>query len=297
MPRSAPPRFGTPATDRDTFGAAVVAAADALGPALMPWQRLVVDVGLEHEQGRLAYRDVVVTTPRQSGKSTLVLATLVARMLAAPDQRIAYAAQTRLAARTKLFDTWWPRLRRSPLGELFTMTRATGAETLRARNGSLLGLLSTEAAAGHGETLDLAVLDECWALDDAAEQAVRPALATRPNGQLWTLSTAGSLTSAYWRSRVEAAGRQPNLALPPAPRSSNGPPPTTSTSPTGTPGPRSCQPSATPSTPTPSRQTWPRCCRPMGPRLRQPLAQPSRRGLASHPPGHLGSRRLDREQA
>ncbi len=44
---------------------------------------------------------------------------------------------------------------------------------------------STEEAAGHGETLDLAVLDECWALDAAAEQSCRPAMATRDAAQLW----------------------------------------------------------------------------------------------------------------
>lgn len=170
----------------------------------MPWQRAVLDVALEHEDGRLAYRDVVVTVPRQSGKSTLILAVMVWRMLAAPGQRVAYMAQTRLAARGKLFDTWWPMLRGSPLAGLFSLTRATGAESLRAANGSILSILSADEAAGHGETLDLGVLDECWALDAAAEQAVRPALATRRNGQLWALSTAGTERSVFWRQKVDA---------------------------------------------------------------------------------------------
>ena len=44
----------------------------------MPWQQLVADVGtelVEDESGRLvpAWREVVVTVPRQSGKTTLVL--------------------------------------------------------------------------------------------------------------------------------------------------------------------------------------------------------------------------------
>lgn len=172
---------------------------------LMPWQRDVAAVALEHDgNGRLRFRDTVVTVPRQSGKTTLMLAAVVHRMLAAPGQRIAYGAQTRLAARGKLFDTLWPTLRRSPLGGLFRLTRATGAESLRCSNGSILTLLSTEESAGHGETFDLAVLDECWALTAAVEQAVRPALVTRPNGQLWMLSTAGTDRSAWWRSRVEA---------------------------------------------------------------------------------------------
>jgi hypothetical protein len=61
-------------------------------------------------------------------------------MLAALRQRVVYGAQTRLAARTKLLEIWYPRIRRSPLGDLFSLTRATGAETLRCANGSAMSL-------------------------------------------------------------------------------------------------------------------------------------------------------------
>jgi len=158
---------------------------------------------LEHLDGRLAYRDVAVGTPRQSGKSTLVLSLIIFRMLSAPGQRVVYSAQTRLAARTKLFDTWWPRVRRSAFRDMFSLSRATGAETLRCANGSTLSLLSTEESAGHGETVDLGVLDECWSLDSAAEQSIKPAMATRGNAQLWSLSTAGHERSLFWRSKVD----------------------------------------------------------------------------------------------
>jgi phage terminase large subunit-like protein len=146
----------------------------------------------------------VVSVPRQSGKTTLILALLVHRMLAAAGQRVTYTAQSRLAARGKLFDTWWPRLRRSPLGGMFELTRATGAESLRCRNSSILSLLSGEEASGHGETIDMAVLDEAWALTGAAEQAVRPAMVTRENAQLVVCSTAGTDRSTFWRSKVDA---------------------------------------------------------------------------------------------
>jgi phage terminase large subunit-like protein len=179
----------------------------------MGWQQHVAGVALEHEGGQLAYRDVAVATPRQSGKSTLTLALIVSRMLAAPGQTVVYASTTRLAARTKLFDKWWPRLRRSPLREMFTLTRATGAEALRAANGSTCYLLSADEGAGHGEVVDLAVLDECWRLDTSAEQAVRPAMATRRNGQLWTLSTAGTERSVFWRSKVDAGRTVAELGL------------------------------------------------------------------------------------
>lgn len=170
----------------------------------MPWQRHVADVALEHAGGRLCYRDVGVAVPRQSGKTTSVMALVVYRMLSTPRQRIAYGAQTRLAARGKLLDDFWPRLKRSPLGELFTVTRVNGSESLRATNGSILSLLSVEEAAGHGSTFDLAILDEAWSLDNRAEQSVRPAMVTKVNAQLWILSTAGTERSTYWRSKVDS---------------------------------------------------------------------------------------------
>lgn len=212
-PRLPTPRFAVPATDRPSFGATVRTTAELLGHPLMPWQALVATTGLEHEDGRLAYRDVTVSTPRQSGKSTLILAVIITRMLSAPGQTITYGAQTRLAARTKLFDRWWPRIRHSPLGGLFTLSRAAGAEALRAANGSTCYLLSTDEGASHGETLDLAILDECWRLDAAAEHAVRPAMATRPNGQLWTLSTAGNEKSLFWRGKVNAGRTTAQLGV------------------------------------------------------------------------------------
>src|SRR5207247_974721 len=95
----------------------------------------------------------------------------------------------------------------------FTLTRATGAESLRSVNGSVMYLLSADEGASHGETLDLAVLDECWRLDASAEQACRPAMSTRVNGQFWCLSTAGTARSVFWRSKVDAGRTVAELGL------------------------------------------------------------------------------------
>lgn len=200
---SCPPRFGTQRSDRETHGRALRATAARLGLELMPWQADLADVALEHVAGKLSYRDVEITVPRQSGKTTLMLTAIVHRLLASSDQVAAYGAQTRLAARSKLFDTLWPMIRRSDLATMFRLVRATGQESLRCSNGSRLVLLSAEESAGHGETLDLVVLDECWAMSAATEQAARPAMATRRNAQMWMLSTAGTMKSEWWRQKVE----------------------------------------------------------------------------------------------
>lgn len=181
----------------------MVDVAEVLGLDLLPWQRQVLEVALEHDDGRLAFRDVTVTVPRQGGKSTMMLALAVWRMVAHPGQTVVFAAQSRLAARNKLNDDWWPLLRRSPLGPMFELTRATGNESLRCSNGSLLRILSTEESSGHGESIDLVLLDECWSLEAHTEQAVRPAMVTRANGQMWCVSTAGTSKSVWWRGKVD----------------------------------------------------------------------------------------------
>ena len=98
-PLTCPPRFSTPRhPDRDTMGPQVAKVAQALGTPLMPWQQHVADVALEidPETGRLAYRELVLTVPRQSGKTTLILALAVHRAIGfGQPQRITYTAQTR----------------------------------------------------------------------------------------------------------------------------------------------------------------------------------------------------------
>ena len=201
---SPPPSLATRRTDRATYSPAVVDVADLLGVRLMGWQRLVLDVALEHEGGRPAFREVCLSTPRQVGKSTLILVVAVHRMLASPGSWLTYTTASRLAGRRKMLRTWWPLIARSPLAGRFRPTKGTGSESLECTNGSTLLLLSGDEASGHGDSLDLAILDEAWSLTDAAEAGVRPAMSARPAAQLWVASTAGSAKSAFWRAKVDA---------------------------------------------------------------------------------------------
>jgi phage terminase large subunit-like protein len=186
----------------------VADVAARLNVRLLPWQQRVVDVAYEHTDGKLAYRDVTVTTPRQSGKSTLILAVIVHRMLASPGTVVVYAAQSRAEARKRLLDGWWPHIRRSRLRGAFEgVTRHIGAEALRAVNGSIMYLLSTDESTGHGSTVSLSVLDEAWSLESHMEQAARPAMVTKKNAQLWVTSTAGTPRSVWFRGKVNA-GRE-----------------------------------------------------------------------------------------
>ena len=173
----------------------------------MPWQRLVADVALEVEaDGTPAYRQVVVCTPRQSGKTTLLLSVLIHRCLAwGNPQNVTYAAQTGVAARAKFMDEHVPLLERSVFADLIDIRRTNGHEAVAWANGSRHTITAATEKAGHGQTLDLAVIDEAFAYQDARlEQAFVPAMQTRRSAQLWIVSTAGTATSTYLRGKVDA---------------------------------------------------------------------------------------------
>lgn len=176
-----------------------------IGKPFMPWQRYVADVAYEiiPATGRLAYRLVVVTVPRQSGKTTLILPVHVHRALAFPDitgqsQRIMYGAQSGVEALEKWEDEHLPLLAASPLDGLYRERKANGRQAILWKNGSIQGLLAGTEKAGHGKVLDLAIQDEAFALvDGRAEQSVRPAMITRTDPQFWVVSTAGTAKSLY----------------------------------------------------------------------------------------------------
>ena len=205
------PRFATPRDPaRPNLARGIALTAEILrfrtplGPGLMPWQHDLNTLATELDEARrLAYRQVVVEVMRQQGKSVDLLSMMIARGLRRPGTQIAYTAQTRLDARHRLVDVWWPRIQRSKLAPLIDLRKGSGSEALLFANGSMLSLVSSGETSGHGENLDLGVIDEAWAqTDDHLEQAMRPAMMTR-DAQLWIVSAAGNEKSSYFRRKVE----------------------------------------------------------------------------------------------
>jgi len=154
--------------------------------------------------GAFAFRQVVLELPRQQGKSVDLLSMMVARGMRRAGTQVSYTAQTRLDAAHRLLDVWWPLIRRSALAPVVTPRRKSGSEALAFSNGSMIGLVSSEEVSGHGDTLHLGVIDEAWSQRDARlEQAMRPAMMTVGDAQLWIVSTAGNELSSYFRAKVE----------------------------------------------------------------------------------------------
>lgn len=206
------PRFATPRSpERNTRGHEVANVAKLLGMPLMAWQREVANVGLEvDDNGVPYYREIIVSVSRQSGKTSLVLSWMIHRaLLWGSRQMVAYGAADGNAARKKLMTDQLPIIHDSKLGPALTeVRRAAGQEALVFRNDSRIEVFGSAASSGHGRSLDLAIADEVWHdSDDRREQALIPAMATRPEAQLVVISTAGTDESIYLRRKVEA-GRQ-----------------------------------------------------------------------------------------
>lgn len=192
----------------------------------MPWQQALADVAYEYDPttGLFRYDEVDVTVPRQSGKTTLVLAKKVHRLTVMPrrygPQRSTYTAQTRLKARQKLEKDFAELLRASrsfrevPNAKArpgkpaeWRLTLNNGSESIQFGRASFLQIDAPSRTGGHGDTLDDGTIDEAFAQeDDTVEGGMRPSMATRRNAQLWVISTAGDSRSKYlWRKVL--AGR------------------------------------------------------------------------------------------
>jgi phage terminase large subunit-like protein len=205
------PRWATARNfDRPTLAPALAEIARRLGRPLMPWQLQVAEVGLElAEDGTPAYREVAFTVPRQSGKTTLILAWEIHRAVAWAQilgpQLIVYSAQTGQDARKKLIADQYPILEpRKKLLGITDMLKGMGGETVIWANGSRLELMANTVESGHGRSVDFAVKDELFADHDMRrDQALIPAMATRPYGQMLTASTAGDAESTALNAMVE----------------------------------------------------------------------------------------------
>jgi hypothetical protein len=203
-PRTDPPPTLTPGRrpDRPTIGRKIGAVATALGTPLMPWQGHAAAVGGERlPDGRPAYPVVVVSVPRQAGKSALGHAVCVEGMTARPDARVWSTAQTRNAARDRWMDGARAMKRSAAFGPVTDLRLANGSESIGLPNGGLWRPFAPLPDALHGETTTRVMLDEGWAFDRVRGtellQAIIPTGATVPEFQLWIVSAAGDDDSEF----------------------------------------------------------------------------------------------------
>lgn len=207
----AKPRFHTPRNPNNrTLGGKAARVAAALRKPYMPWQRMAADVALEvDERGRFVYHDVIISVPRQAGKTTSTLTLGLHRTMTTPGGKIWYTAQTGQAARERFLQELAPDVQRHMPG-LFDLKRGAGdTRLIMPATGAQFRPHPPTDKYLHGEQSDLNLIDEPWAYTQvrgaALMQAVVPTQNTRPNAQTIMLSTMGDAGSVWWHDIVDKA--------------------------------------------------------------------------------------------
>lgn len=208
---SAPPRFHTPRDPRyPSLGAKVDKVSRLLGRPLVTWQRRGVDVLTEiGDDGRPRYHTGIITVPRQSGKTAVVLGLALHRALSRHGNRVWMTAQTGQAARERfLLELADPVSKVAP--QLVSVKKGAGDTRLIVpATGSQIRPHPPNDEYLHGEQSDLNLLDEPWSYTEAQGtallQAIIPTQNTRPGAQTIMLSTEGDADSTWWHRIVDEA--------------------------------------------------------------------------------------------
>lgn len=213
------PRYGTARNfDRPTRGPEIEAASLLISRRpFLPWQRHVTDIAneIDPDTGLLHYETVIVVVPRQQGKTTMLEPELVAAALRRPDVDVVYTAQDRQMSKRRLIDELADKRlgRRPELSGQYRVRRSNGSESIRWMNGSQITTVANTDEAGHGLTLDMAILDEAFSHHDlTVVTALEPTTITRPDPQVWIVSTVGDGTDGllmHYQEIGEAALTDP----------------------------------------------------------------------------------------
>src|SRR4051794_30953608 len=169
------------------------------GLTLEPFQRTIAAEVFS------ARRELLVTMPRGNGKTSLLAALGLFKLLSTPNPEIYACAASRDQARL-LLDIAKRMIRSSPDLERRITSRYS---ELRANDG-YLKVIASDAPLAHGLTPSFVIVDELHAHKDAELYlAMATALLKRPDAQLVTISTAGwNVDSPLGKLRARA------LALP-----------------------------------------------------------------------------------
>ena len=207
----ATPRHHTPRSDRPTKGGQVAKIAQAKRAPLMPWQRDAADVALEvdPETGLYFYNVVVVSVPRQAGKTKLESDVGDHRCLTLPRARVWITMQNGKTVDEWMREEHFASLAAAPVFGVpgtaacrYQLSKRAGSVGVKwPARGSTFTTFPPTREALHSKQSDLVMVDEAWAHDAERgadlRQAIRPTMNTRPGAQLWIVSTEGDDSSAY----------------------------------------------------------------------------------------------------
>lgn len=204
--------------DRQTDGDQVAAVARALGTPLIPWQRYAADIcGERRADGSYEYQVVIITVPRQTGKTTLIRALGTHRALVL-GRDFFYTAQTGKDARERWMDLVKILRVNAALKERWTLSLRGGSEQVAFTDGAAFRVFAPTPESLHGYTPPTVCIDEAFAQSAAAGEllmgAIGPAQITIRDKQIIIVSTMGTAESVFLHDWIDRAiGGMPRVAI------------------------------------------------------------------------------------
>ena len=187
----APPRVRHAPTVRANAWEDVADLSASFGVVLDPWQETVLQAAMgERADGTWAARQVAVSTPRQNGKSQLIVARALAGILLFDEQTIIVSAHQQDTAR-EVFGRLLDLVESHPTLEkrVESVMKAVNREYIKFRGGQSIRFKARSTGSGRGFSCDCLLLDEAQILGAAAWSAILPTMSARPNPQAWLLGT------------------------------------------------------------------------------------------------------------
>jgi hypothetical protein len=174
----------------------IVDLAGSVGLGLDPWQQDVLVDSTRTVGGQWSSFENVVIVPRQNGKTFLAIARILAGALLFDEKLILYSAHEHRTA-----VEMWGILR--DICESDAMAPYVKGiktkylyETIWFTSGCRFQLVTRTRHTVRGMSPDVLLLDEAFAVTQDMVSAVVPAMAARPNPQLYYLSSAGTWEAA-----------------------------------------------------------------------------------------------------
>lgn len=210
------PKYATlPDPSAPTRGRNIAILGAEMGKPLRPHQQYIADVATEMNPPGSPFlfrrRLIVVSLPRQTGKTTLQRPVIVERCWSRPHTSAFMTAQMGKYSSARWNDLVSD-LEVSPLFSSWSkIVRGKGTECCTFPNRSFIAPFAPGPEALHGETPPIVTVDEGWAFsaEGGAQlmRAIRPAQQTLWDRQLWVFSAAGTIESEWWDALC-ATGRE-----------------------------------------------------------------------------------------
>jgi hypothetical protein len=163
---------------------------------LRPWQAHALDRAFEHDgDGKLLWQTVILSAPRQTGKSYVERVACDWRIHAAPligePQDVLHLAHKLVAAQ----EVWRPAARYEAT-QGARVRWANGEQMIELGDGSRWLIQAANDGAGVAFSLSMVLVDEAWRVArHIVDAAVGPTMAEAEQPQLWLVSTAGTSAS------------------------------------------------------------------------------------------------------